>query len=188
MDLNDYNRRRRRIDWMLSAHAKLRDRYVRRSRALTLGVIGLSTAGLTLALANGDQRVTLLGVDGNLQVFLAALAALTFVVGLVDLVVDWRRRAWAHEEAARKLAELKALFVRHRPEDGHVADGDRLVAEYDRTTAAISPIPESQAARQKARHLRKVELFKRLDKQPTAPVSWLRLVLWWEGVRNKDRS
>lgn len=75
---------------MLTAHSTLRDRYLRRSRGLTLAIVVLSIVGLALALANGDQRVSVLGLHGKLQIFLAWLASLTFFAGLLELVVDWR--------------------------------------------------------------------------------------------------
>jgi len=148
MEAHEYQRRWRRIDWMLTAHSVLRDRFGRRSKALTLAVIALSVAGLAFALANADQRVSLFGLDGKLQVFLAVLAALTFFVGLLDLVVDWRRRAWMHEDAARCLGDLKAKFARAVEKDGrHVVEGVELGVEYDRTMAAIVSIPD-QVCRQ----------------------------------------
>src|SRR4051812_29357100 len=108
MTESEYRKRARRADMMLSAHSWLRDRYYWRANALTLAVITLSAAGLTLALANGDQNVKLLGLSGKLQVFAAVLAAATFVVGLTDLVVNWRERAWGHALAVDRLAGLKA--------------------------------------------------------------------------------
>ncbi len=189
MDEDDYRRRSRRIDWMLTAHSVLRDGFGRRSQGLTLAVIGLSIAGLAFALANGDQRVSLLGLEGKLQVFIVVLSALTFFVGLVDLVVDWRRRAWMHEEAARRLGELKATFVRAKKENGQrVVPGVDLAAEYDGTMGVIVTIPEGRAAALKSRHVRKVELFKRVDRYPGAPKWWLRLCVLRESLRSGDEG
>lgn len=184
MEAQEYQRRWRRIDWMLTAHSVLRDRFGRRSEALTLAVIAFSITGLLFALANGDQRVAFLGLDGKLQVFLAVLAALTFFVGLLDLVVDWRRRAWMHEDAARRLGHLKATFARAVEEGGRrVVDGVDLAVEYDRTMAAIVAIPDNSAASLKAQHARKVELFKRVDRHPGAPKWWLRVLVLRESLK-----
>lgn len=184
---NDYHKRFGRIDWMLTAHSILRDSFGRRSQALTLAVIGLSIAGLAFALANGDQQVSFLGLGGKLQVFLAVLSGLTFFVGLLDLVVDWRRRAWMHEDAARRLADLKASFLKAEEKNGQcVLGGVDLAAEYDRTMAGIVTIPDRRAAGLKARHVRKVELFKRIDRYPGAPKLWLRLLVLWESLASRE--
>src|SRR4051812_24633304 len=103
MDEREYRRRRRVIGWMLTGDSALRDRYQRRARGLTLTVMGLSIVGLLLALANGDQQVSVIGLHGKLQVFLAWLAAVIFFVSLLDLVVDWRRRGWSHANSASRL-------------------------------------------------------------------------------------
>lgn len=186
MDEDDYDKRFGRIDWMLTAHSVLRDRFGRLARGLTLAVIGLSIFGLMFALANSDQQVSVLGLEGKLQIFLAVLSGLTFFVGLLDLVVDWRRRAWMHEDAARRLAELKATFLRAKEGNGRrVLAGVDLAAEYERTMAGIAAIPDSRAAGLKARHARKVELFKRVDRYPGAPKLWLRLLVLRDSLTSR---
>jgi hypothetical protein len=185
MDVDDYDKRFGRIDWMLTAHSILRDGFGRRSQGLTLAVIALSVIGLAFALANGDQQVSLLGLNSKLQVLLALFSGLTFFVGLVDLVVDWRRRAWMHEDAARRLRELKATFVRAEEEDGQrVLAGIDLAAEYDSTMGGIVSIPDRRAAALKARHARKVELFKRVDRHPGAPRWCLRLLVLGASLKS----
>jgi hypothetical protein len=152
MNDREYKRRRRRIEWMLTGHSKLRDRYAWRSRGLTLTVMGLSIVALLLALSNGDQEVSVLGLHGKLQVFLAWLAALTFFVTIVDLVVDWRRRAWAHANSAKRLGELSVLYGRALRDDAGAwsVDGVDLAIEYERVMGSLEPIPDNKAAAMKA--------------------------------------
>jgi hypothetical protein len=182
MESAAYERRWRRIDWMLTAHSVLRDRYTKRSQALTLAVVVLSIIGLVFALANGEKDVDLLGKQMKLQNFLAVLLALTFLIGLIDLVVDWRRRAWQHAEAARKLGALKAAFA--KVEANQAAGGDSaLFSEYDRTMSELIVIPDGQAAALKAKHVRKVEVFKRIEANPGAPRWWLTICVIRSGMR-----
>ncbi len=171
------------MKWMLTAHSTLRDRYTRRSSLLTLAVMALSIVGLMLALANGDQQVRVLGLEGKLQVFLGGLAAVTFLVSLVDLVVDWRRRAWAHGDAARRLGELSSLYARAVAENGRwIVEGVDLTVEYDRAMSSIVPIPDKKAAALKALHNRKEEVFRRADRKRGAPAWLLRLEVLIDGV------
>jgi hypothetical protein len=168
----EYKRRRRVISWMLTGHSILRDRYGRRAKALTLAVTALSIAGLTLALANGDQDVSIFGIEGKLQAFLAVLAALTLFVSLVDLVVDWRRRGWSHADGALRLSELSALYARavRAPDGTHTVEGIDLAVEYDRTMAALEPLPDTKAAALKAKANRKRAIFTFVDDHPGVPV------------------
>lgn len=185
----EYKRRRRVINWMLTAHATLRDRYVRRTRLVMLVVLALSIIGLLLALANDDQQVSLLGLEGRLQIFLAALAAGTFFFSLLDLVIGWPGRAAAHADAARQLGELNLLFARAVQEQGSWGALDKdLTAEYERVMAAIPPIPDMKAASLKALHNRKHEIFRRADQHPGAPVWWLRLLVLRDSVRSSAGS
>jgi hypothetical protein len=188
MDAVEFKRRRRRIDWMLTAHSVLRDRYRRRSRALTLLMIASSVAALTLGIVNPDQKVALLGLDGKLQVFLVVFAAITLFLAVVELDVDWQRREWAHDNATRRLGELKAIYSgARRTEAGYEASSADLFAAYDQTMAAIERIPEKHAASLKALHNRKVEVFKRADLHRGAPRWWLRLLVLRDSFRHPER-
>jgi hypothetical protein len=184
MEERTYRRRFKRIDMMLTAHSVLRDRYQQRSNGLTLGVVAFSAVSLVLTLADLEDRVVVFGIDLAFRTVVAALAASTFFIGMTDLVVDWRKRAWAHDDAAKRLAEVKALFAQARVRDGRrELEGVDLEAAYDRTMAAISPIPDRAFNELKARHLRKVEISRRLDSRPGARPWLLRLQLFFEGLR-----
>jgi hypothetical protein len=183
----EYKRRRRVIGWMLTGHATLRDRYTRRSRGLTLIVMALSIIGLILALANGDQQVSVLGIAGKLQIFLAWLAALTFFVSLVDFVVDWRRRAWSHQDGARRLGELSVLYGRAVDENGEwVVEGVDLTVEYDRVMAAIDPLPDKKAAALKALDNRKRAVFTLIDERPGIAAWHAKLVVFLRSLTAGD--
>ena len=60
--------------------------------------------------------------------------------------------------------------------------GIDLAVEYNRAMAAVVPIPDSKAIALRARHFRKVELFKAAKRYPGAPVWTLRLRVLWASV------
>jgi hypothetical protein len=189
MKEREFKRRRRVIGWMLTGHSALRDRYSRRTRGITLMVMALSIIGLLLALANGDQQVSVLGIHGKLQIFLAWLAGLTFFVSLIDLVVDWRRRAWSHQDGARRLGELSVLYGRAVEENGEWAvEGVDLTVEYDRTMAAIDPIPDNKAAPMKALDNRKRAVFTLIDERPGIPAWQAKLIVLRRSMRARATS
>lgn len=174
---------------MLTAHATLRDRYLRRARLLVLGVMAFSITSLVLALANDDQQISILGLEGRLQSFLAALAGVTFFVSVVDLVVGWPTQAAAHAEAAKQLGELNLVFARAEVENERWSVPDKdLAVEYARVMGAIAPIPDMKAASLKARHNRKREVFTLADQRPGSPTWWLRCTVLWRSMFGSQKS
>lgn len=181
----EYRRRRNVVDMMLTAHSVLRDRHERRAAGLTLFIMGLSIVATGVAFISGESDATIGPFTARVQVWVGLLTGVIFFLSIVDLRVEWRRRAWAHEEAAGRLADLKALFRHARHEDDVVHSDVDLLAEYDHTMDALGalrvPIPEAKFNRLKARHLRKVEISKRTTARPERLQVLHRLDLLREG-------
>jgi hypothetical protein len=183
VDVAEYKRMFRVLDQMLSAHGDLRDRYRRLSSALTLLIMGLSIVAVMLALTDHNGDVTVLGVTAEGTVWLGVLAGCVFFLSITELVVDWRRRAWQHDSAARQLGELKGRFRRAHV-DGDTVDtyGIDLEREYNQTMSVLVEIPNKLFNRLKARHRRKVAVSQLLGERPGAPVFYLRWLVLREGV------
>jgi hypothetical protein len=188
MDSTEYERCRRVIDWMVTAHSTMRDRYMRRFRALTLLVMALSIFSLLLALDNGNEHFSIFGVQGRLQVFVALLAAIIFFASLISLVIDWPARSWRHDDAAGLLAELNMLFRRAvtNDQDIYLVDGVDLASEYRRVMAKLVPLPEKKVMALKALHNRKRAVFTRADEIPGAPIWWIRLIVLRDSVTGRS--
>src|SRR5437879_2833536 len=119
---------------MLTGHSLLRDRYERRALVLTLLILGLSIVATSVACFSGESTVSILGIQARVQVWVGVLTATIFFLTLVDLRVDWRQRAGAHDDAARRLGRLKGVFRVAVVHDGVVdAGGVDLNADYDST-------------------------------------------------------
>jgi hypothetical protein len=187
-DAHDVKRRRNIVDMMLTAHSVLRDRYERRSTGLTLLIMGLSIAATGVAFIGGERDATIGPFTARVQVWVGLLSCFIFFLSIVELLVEWRRRAWAHDEAAQRLADLKAKYrqIRKVPDNDALVESDfDLPDEYDHTMDALGalrvPIPESKFNRLKARHLIKVEVSKRVTARPQRLPRMHRLDLFREG-------
>ncbi|MDX6608228.1 MAG: hypothetical protein QOF85_153 [Solirubrobacterales bacterium] len=168
---------------MLSAHASLSERYRRRSTALILAVMALSILSATLALQD-DESVSIAIVDLSSTEWLAALAGVIFFLSISELVLDWRGRAWSHEDAVTRLGKLKGEFRRADvTHDAVQTDGVDLDVEYDQTTSAVVEIPNSSFNRLKAEHRRKVAISRRIDEAPGAPLWLLRWRVFRAGLK-----
>lgn len=179
MEISEYRRKFRVCDQMLSSHAALRDRYRRLATGLILIIMALSIAGVALALQD-DPSVGILGIDLEAKEWLAILAAVVLFCSIVDLVIDWRGRAWGHAHAAERLGELKGQFRGVEIDGGKVETGGvNLDVAYEEVMAAIIEIPNAAFNRLKAKHRRKVAVSKLLDESPGAPLLYLR----WRVLR-----
>jgi hypothetical protein len=182
----EFKRRRRVVDTMLTAHAILGERYERRARGLTLLIMGLSIVATGVAFISGESNATIGPFTARVQVWVGALTCVIFFLSIVDLLVEWRRRAWGHDEAARRLADLKALYRHARSEQGVTRSDVDLIAEYDHAMDALEAlrvrIPDAKFNRLKARHWRKVELSKRISARPQRPLLLHRLDILREGL------
>jgi hypothetical protein len=187
LDRAQFERRRGIVDMMLTAHSVLRDRYERRATGLTLLVMALSILATGVAFISGAPHVTIGPFKARVQVWVGVLTCLIFLLSIVELLVEWRRRAWAHGEGARDLSDLKGEF-RHANPDGAVVHSDTdLLASYEDVMDALNalrvPIPEGQFNRLKARHLRKVAISARITARPERPQLLHRLDLFREGLK-----
>lgn len=186
---DEYERMWRVLDMSITGHSRLRDRYRRRERAITLIIMALSIVAVSLAFANGESRVPLLGREANLATWLGTLSAGTFFLALLDSLVDWKRSAWAHEDAARRLCAVKAKFRGASVAGDTIdTDGSDLRAEYEATMENVAVIPESKFLVLKARHRRKVAVSRLIDDFPGAPLTYVRLVAMWRGLRSKGSA
>lgn len=182
----EYDRLWRVVDLMLSAHSILRDRNRRRQLSLTLLVMALSIAVTSLAFFSEGLRVEIGPLQAELTIWLGILAALIFFLSIVDLTVNWKRQAWTHEDAVRRLGELKSklravTLVGNNVDTG----GEDIRAEYERTMADLVEIPERRFLPMKVKHHRKVEISKLIDKHKGAPLPYLRLLVVLRGLRKQ---
>jgi hypothetical protein len=106
-------------------------------------------------------------------VFLAWLAALTFFVALIDLVVDWRRRAWAHSNSATRLGELSVTHGQALPDaaEDWTVDGVDLAIEYERVMGLDRADSRRQGRSHEGGRQPQASVFTLIDAQPGITVA-----------------
>lgn len=158
---------------MITAHSILRDRYARRSLVMTCGLLVASTVATAFAFAAGEAVVRVGPVVAQRSTWLGWFAVLTFAVTLVDLTVDWKAGKRRHEDAVRRLSELKAeLRTPPAPEEQA-----KLSLRYQVVMDSVPAIPDRLFASLKAAHLRKVEISTLLSERPGISVRAARKAL-----------
>jgi hypothetical protein len=162
----EFDRERRLVDQMLSMQARLRDWYRGGATFMTCTILGASTVGIAFAFAGNDGSVDVLGVRADRTTWLGWLAVATFVVTLIDLVLNLRGAARQRQDAVDQLGDLKAGYYAPIDSTEEPLALQRLSERYRATMGAIPGIPERHFNRLKAKHLRKVEISRILSEQP----------------------
>ena len=154
------DRQRRLVDQMTTMHARLRDRARMQGVGLTVSVLVGSVVATAFAFAGSSTEVSMLGVSALRSTWLGWLAVIIFSVTLIDLVIDRRSQARAHQDAVERLADLGSCY---RSSD---RDPGELNSLYQEVVRQIPAVPERKFNRLKAAHLQKVEVSRLLSDCP----------------------
>lgn len=179
MRSSEFKRQQRLVGFYLSAHTGLAERMRRRRRALVTAIIILSVVATALAFADGDRHIDFI-FRASLPTWAGVLSSLVFVLALLDLLFGWERIAAEHEDAARRLDPLAALYRGIKPEGEEIDTGDiDLDSEYWNVLDSIARIPNRYFAQLKAQHLHKIAVSQALDAFPSASPRAIKLKLRW---------
>lgn len=187
---SELTRQYRILKQMLTAHAILRDRYLRRSVGLDVVMLVCSAIFCATAFASDDIFNWLgfspIGARNTLRI--TSIAA--FITAVVSLRVDWRGKAVRHSDAHRKLSTVLSYFRESCIGDNSWDENNKasLNSSYWNTMDDIVQIPEKQFVKLKAKHLRKMEISRMLDKHPNCPVSIISLSISVQALIRYLRS
>lgn len=182
---NEHERKRRVIDQMITAHSVLRDRFKRRAFFLSISLLTAAVV-LNACVFVRDDVLTGFGLDPKrANIVLGVASAFTFLISLIEVRVDWSGQSRLHEDGVKKLFRLKLALCKldEATQEDAPHKNEKQNEEFERVMSEIVPLPEGEFNSLKARHRFKVELSKRIDQHPSAPLWWLRLRLRVEGFR-----
>jgi hypothetical protein len=163
----------------LAMHQGLRETYWRRSRAAEI-VLLLASVVFCATTFSSDQLFSLLALSGSApRVVLGLASVAAFAASLVLLVVDWRGSSARHSDASARWSRIVARFREARQEDGSWPADERteLHRLYWEVSDSCVQIPDRKFNRLKARYLMKVELSKKIQAYPGAPLVFLWIII-----------
>ena len=186
LSVTEFNHMWRVVDQSLTSHSILRDRYSMWSRGSTLLILTLSIAATAGAFVSGSVTLHLGPFKGGIATWLGAITAIIFLLTLIDLIADWSKRLWEHEDAVRFLSHLK-MEMRSVTISGTDAETELDIRSlYQKTMTEVIPIPDRKFLKLKAKHQRKIAVSKLIDSHRGAPVMYLRVLAIIQGVRGDD--
>ncbi|WP_169986150.1 hypothetical protein [Microbispora sp. H10836] len=176
--IREVQRQRRVVDQQLTIYSLLRDRYRRYSTTLTLLMLGGSVLTAGFAFATDSPEIIVLGVSASRTTWMGWLSLLLFFSSLMEMTMDWRKKAERCDDMTRKLGVLKHEYRGLDLSRISQAKTDELCARYRSVMADSPAIKDRQFVRLKAAHVRKVELSRLVADYPGASMLSLRYYLW----------
>jgi hypothetical protein len=183
VDAREISRQRRVVDQQLTIYSILRDRYQRCAVVSTLLILAGSLVVTAFAFTSNNATIRLPGVSASRTIWIGWLGLAVFFITLIDLVVDWKKKAERYGEAARRLGALKSSYRGLNFERLNSDEIANLSRHYGSVMGDAPPIRDRTFIRLKAAHIRKVALSRLISEHPGASVLRLRLRLWRESVR-----
>jgi hypothetical protein len=188
LSVTEFDRMWRVVDQSLTSHSILRDRYSSWSRGSTLVILTLSIVATAGAFMSGSTIIHFGPIKGGIASWLGTLTAIIFLLTLVDLIVDWPKQVWEHEDAVRCLSELKMKMKSAVISGPDVETELDVRALYQKTMGEVSPIPDRKFLALKAKHQRKIAVSRLIDSHKGAPVMYLRVVAVIQGIRGDSAA
>lgn len=167
-------------DQLISCHTKLRDSYSFWSSAIDISILTLSVWLVALAFAQNSILSIINPTPFPEKFFIGTIAVFTFVLSLVQMKIEWKKRSADHEKAVRNYFEIKhdlgGLLASPIPIND--SQFDRSKEQYAFIGKTSIPVPEHKFLKLKRYHLLKVFVSKYLDDHPGTSISFLRLKIF----------
>lgn len=180
LEEDEFKRKRRVADMLVTAHSVLALRYRRISILFDVTIMISSFLVLLLSIVeSAAPKILSSYMYGYSQVVIAVGASMIFVLSVIEWRVSWKGMAEAHSRAANDYSSVKGQIgglLSRGFEPGDV-EAARIADRYDQIGNGNVPIPNDKFVSLKRAHLRKVELSRLLDDQPFAVAMVMRLRL-----------
>jgi hypothetical protein len=177
-------------DMLITGHSNLRDSFKKRGLILDCLVIASSVWLTATVFIEPQLGLSLTPFHLNPQIWIGLLSVVTLFLSVVQLRVDWKGRADAHQRSAELYSRVKSsarrLIQLASPITSEMAK--ETLSQYDLSSDLGCAIPESEFVRQKKKHLTKIMISRLLDRNPGASISILRAIIWWRGNVNSFRN
>ena len=185
----DFDRQKKVIDMMLTAHSVLRDKYLSLSsffENFLLIAAAILNAFVFIDVAFITKMTNLNEEHQKLIIGIASI--IVFAISVVLLQVKWKEKAENHERATGTLfALLQESRQIKNMQDGIIKDNaiEEFEKKYASSLEGIVKIPERKFNSLKLIHCRKIELSKLIDKHPGSRLFILKIKLLFSSFKKK---
>lgn len=181
---HELKRFRRVSDMLCTAHNVERDRYRRRSTWLDILLMLTSLYLVSMAFVDPMIAPYLTPPALTPALWTGLLAILVFAFSVVQLIVNWKGKADAHERSFRLYAEAKSNCTELLETNGPISREafNRVRARYDMASDIGIHISDHRFLTLKQKHLKKVCISKDLDNAPFMSIRLVLFKLWFRDT------
>jgi hypothetical protein len=168
---SEYERQKRVLNMMITAHSALRDRYFGISRFYDIILIIASVFLNAVVFANDSFYFYFFDKPSSGKLTLGIISAFVFALSLIGILLNTKQKSENHKQAS---IQLSNLLNESRIIDDIAEDIERnnkisvFIRKYDQITSILVAIPNKKFNRLKSRHLRKVEFSKFISQNPSS--------------------
>ena len=185
----EFQREKKVISMMITAHSVLRDRYLRLANFFEITLLVASVILNVVVFIDAGYITRITGIDEDSQKLIAGLSSVTvFAISIVLLQVRWKERAENHCKAADELFALlhDCRNIEIQPEGQEKNENvDAFVKKYFDITSTLTKIPDKKFNSLKLIHYRKKELSKLIEKYPRSRLFILKIKLFLSSFKEK---
>jgi len=176
-EAQEFKRKKRVADMLVTAHNILGERYRRISLVVDISLMSASFVILLFSVVELVAPTTVTEVVGILaRPTIVAAAALIFVFAIVEWRVSWKSKAEAHFQAAKTFSSIKNEIgvLLSKGLSGNELVAAKLEDRYEKLGLSCVQVSHNKFLKLKRKHLQKVALSRMLGKQPFAIVFLVR--------------
>ncbi|NOU14190.1 MAG: hypothetical protein HOO92_09560 [Methylococcaceae bacterium] len=180
----------RKADMLCTAHSVERTNYRRWAAIVDILLMVISVYIVAMAFVDPALVPILIPDQWNLVLWIGMLSIGTFIISMLQIMVNWKARADAHHRSFGMYAEAKSKCIELLNANGAISREayNSVHTRYDMATDIGIHIEDARFLKLKQKHLLKVEISKILDQRPAACVWWLRVILWWRDTFQKSQN
>jgi len=187
--MSEFERQKKVINMMITAHSVLRDRYVCLSQLFenTLLIASVVLNALVFIDSAFILKITKINED-NQKLIIGLSSIIVFAITIVLLQVKWKEKAENHSKAADQLFSLlqECRKIIELTDEGSKASAiSEFEIKYTLITGTLIKIPDSKFNSLKLIHYRKIELSKLIDKNPSSILLILKLKMFLSSFKKK---
>lgn len=170
-------------DTLITAHSSLREQFARKALLLDATILAFTVWITSVVFVEPKIGLSLTPFHFDPQVWIGLLSILTLFLSIVQLRVDWKGRADAHQRSCDMYSRVKAecRYLLESTDAITRERGQNLFSQYELSGQQGLAVPEGQFLKLKKKHLTKVAISKMLDRRPGSSIALLRARLWWRA-------
>lgn len=187
----EFERQKRVINMMITAHSVLRDKYLCRSKLFDISLLVAAIFLNALVFVSNDFYTNLSMNPENAKLYIGIISVILLALSIVGIMLNTKQKSENHGQACVQLFyllnEIRNIEDINDPKEKlqHI---DLFSSKYAQITAMLVPIPSKKFNRLKSIHLRKIEFSKFISIHKSKPFLIQKFLFIKHSLKNKKHE